>query len=245
MTTNGRSKLNVVFDAHHFTLRQSEMDKLYTDLNSLSRQVAHFPVADLRVLIEYNPRNNDYSVKLSLILPGATLVTNDHDTQVHPAFERALSALEANVQAYKDKLGQVPERQREEKHTVQHVEPTPDPDPRAIDDAVRNQDYPAFRTATLAYEEALRKRIGRWVERYPDVQARIDRGLKIADIVEDVFLTAFEECDRRPPDIRFGDWLAALIDPAVKALQHRGDEELENVRLAQSALRGEGGPGRV
>src|SRR5262249_25032556 len=155
------------------------IDKLSTDLDSLRRQVAHFPIADLHVLIEYNSRNNDYSVKLSLILPGATLVSNDHDTQIHPAFERCLSSLEENVRAYKDQLGQMPERQREEKHTVQHVEPTVLPDPRAIVAAVRNQDYNAFRSATLPYEEPVRKRIGRWVERYPEVQARIDRDLKI------------------------------------------------------------------
>jgi ribosome-associated translation inhibitor RaiA len=239
------TRLNVQFDAHHFTLTQPEMDKMLSDVDSLGRQVENFPVADLHVLIEYNSKNNDYSVKLSLILPGGTLVGNDHDLQIHPAFERCLSGLEANVRAYKDRLGQVEERQKQEKGTHQDLEPTVDPEPAVVEAAVREGDYAAFREATFGYEEGVRRRVGRWVQRYPDVEARIGHGLLIDDLVEEVFLMAFDEYERRPAGLRFGEWLDNLVDPAVKALRGRPDEELENIRLARTARVAANGPDAV
>jgi hypothetical protein len=88
----------------------------------------------------------------------------------------------------------------------------------------------------LGYEEPLRKRVGRWVERYPGVAARIGKDLTIADLVEEVFLDSFELFNRRPRDLRFGAWLESLIDPAVKEVASDHNGELENVRMAQSAL---------
>src|SRR5262249_28926026 len=150
-----------------------------------------------------------------------------------------------NVRAYKERLGNVEERAKHEKGTLQGVAPSIDPDAAAIDKAVRDGDYTAFRTVTFGYEEAVRKRAGRWVERYPDVQARIGRGLELADVVEEVFLTAFEQYDERPRDIRFGEWLEQLIDPAVRELHKNGDRELENINLARAARAAERGPGAV
>jgi len=235
-------KVRILFDAHQCQLSEAEMVQMRQQLDSLLRQVDSFPLSDIHVLVEHNTRSNDFSVKITLILPGETLVGNDHDSFLLAAFDRCLISLEENVRAYKDRLGQVPERQKVEKGTRHDVEPTVMPDPATVQQAVRDGDYAAFRTATLAYEEALRKRIGRWIERYPAVEARIDRGLKVADIVEEVFLAAFEGYDHRPVDIRFGDWLEALIDPAVKALQNRSDEELENINLIRTAVEAEGGP---
>ena len=91
-------------------------------------------------------------------------------------------------------------------------------------------------------ETTVRKRIGRWLERYPDVARRIDRDLKVADLVEAVFLAAFEGHERRPMDLRYGDWLESLIDPAVKRLGKDGDRELENINLLRTAVEAEGGP---
>jgi ribosome-associated translation inhibitor RaiA len=245
MNKSGTGGLRVHLDTRHCQLAPAESDKLDSDLESLRRQVEHFPAADLNVLIEHNARSNDYSVKLSLLLSGATLVGNDHDSAWHAAFERVLSGLEENVRAYKDRLGNVPERQKQEKGTHQEIEPSNEPDRAELDAAVRGGDYTAFRTATFPYEEAVRKRAGRWVDRIPAVQGRIGRGLELADIVEEVFLTAFEQYDRRPAGLRFGDWLESLIDPAVKAIQAHPDQELENINLARSARAAEAGPGAV
>jgi len=240
MIPNEKERSRIQFDIHQCQLSEGELDKLRESLDALQAKVAHFPVADVHVLIERNHRSNDYSVKVTLILPGETLVGNDHDVVPNAALERILTGLEENIKAYKSRLGQVAERQKQEKGTHQDLEPNPPPDPKAVDSAVRDGDYTAFRTATVGYEEPVRKRVGRWVERYPEVQGRIGNGLALADIVEEVFLLAFDGYGGRPQEIRFGDWLVALIDPAVKAIQSR-PEELENINLVRSARDAEGG----
>jgi ribosome-associated translation inhibitor RaiA len=237
-----RGNLLVYFDAHHCRPTQAEYDKMLDGLGSLAVQVEHFPQHDLRILIEHNARSNDYTVKLSLLLPGRTLVCSDHDAVLHAAFERTLSSLEGAVRAYKDQLGQVPERQKQEKGTHQELLPLTPIDPAAVDAAVAAGDYPAFRSAVAPYEDALRLRVGRWVERYPEVQARMGRGLEVIDVVEGVFLAAFEGYESRPDGVRFGDWLEGLIDPTVRAIAHHPDEELENINMARSAC--EAGPGK-
>jgi len=245
INTNGASKLQVKIDTHHCRLSPAEKDRLLTSLDGLGRQVAHFPIADLHVLIEFNNRNNDYSVKTTLILPGTTLVGNDHDTVHHAAFERCLGSLLENVHAYKDRLGRVPERQKQQEGTHQQLEPNPPPDPRAIDEAVEAGDYSTFRTATFGYDEGIRRATGRWVERYPDMDASIGHGLTVDDIIEEVFLMAFEGYPSRPRAIRFADWLVGLVDAAVKELQRHGSEELENIRMARTARAAERGTGAV
>jgi ribosome-associated translation inhibitor RaiA len=237
--------LRIQLDTHQCRLRPADIDKMQTGLAPLGKQVENFPVSDLHILVEGNARSNDYSVKTSLVLTGETLVSSDHYPDPYTAFERCITNLVENVRAYKDRLGNVPERQKHEKGTHQEAEPTLDPDPAALDAAVREGDYAAFRTAALGYEEPVRRRIGRWVERYPAVNARIGKGLTIDDLVEEVFLNAFESYEKRPKEIRFGDWLEHLIDLSVKTLAGKRDEELENVRMAQSALEAEQGPGTI
>jgi len=232
-------------DTHHCTLSPAEQDKIRADFVHFSRMVEHFPISDLHVMVEYNGRSNDYSVKTTLILSGNTLVGNDHDPVWHAALERCLSALSENVKAYKERMGQVPERQKHEKGTHQALVADPNPDPVAVQSAVEEGDYAAFRVAMLGYEEALRKRIGRWVERYPELNARIGKGVELSDLVDEVFLTAFEEFERRPPGGRMGEWLEGLIDPAVRTIQAKGEEELEQVRMAQSAVEAQRGPNAV
>ena len=240
-----RNDFPIRIDAHQCKVSQAEIDRMGDAADSLARQAAHFPVASLHVLIEHNARSNNYSVKTDLFLTGETLVCREHDPMPYTAFERCLESLAKELEAYKDRLDQAAERQKTEKGTRQTVQPTTPPDMAAIDAAVRDQDYAAFRTATFAYEEPVRKRVGRWVERYPEAVARIGKQLEIADIVEEVFLDAFENYDRRPEGMRFGDWLESRIDPAVKELLRNPDAELENIRLARAARAAEKGPEAV
>jgi len=233
--------MRIQLDTHQCRLDQAEVDRMMACLPALGEVVRNFPVADLHVLVEHNGRGKDYAVKTSLVLPGETLVSNEHDAVAHGAFERCLGNLVASVQAYKGRLGNTPERRKQEKGTHQSLQATEAPDGAAVDEAVREGDYARFRTATLGYEEPVRKRVGRWVERYPEVVARIDKGLKIADIEEEVFLQAFEAYEKRPRDMRFGEWLEGLIDPAIKVLLRNGDDELENINLVRAAREAEGG----
>ena len=243
--THRRDNLRIEIDVHQCRLSQAVIDKMHAGVDSLTKQVEHFPVADLHVLVEHNARSNDYTIKTDLFLTGQTLVAGCHDALVYTAFEHCVDALAAEVQAYKDRLGMVAEHQKQEKATHQTLEPTAAPDLAAIDAAVRDGDYAAFRTATFAYEEPVRKRIGRWVERYPEAEARIGKKLEIADIVEEVFLDAFEHYGRRPKEVRFGEWLEERIDPAVKELLAHPDRELENIDLARTARAAEKGADAV
>ena len=241
---NGNSGLQIRFDAHHCELSAAVKDRMQADLVGLARQVADFPVAEIQILVEHNARSNEYTVKTSLILPGTTLMGNDHDPALHAAFLRCLQSLEENVRGYKERLDRQPERQKQEKGTHQDLRPSIDPDAAALAEAVRAGDYAAFRTAAFGYEDGVRQRAGRWIERYPEVAARIGHGLDLDDIVEAVFLDAFEGFEHRPSQVRFGDWLDGLIDPAVRALRSPDGDALENVRLVRSARETQPGAAR-
>jgi hypothetical protein len=238
--------LLVNLDAKHFEFEPGDVELLEAGIAPLRKMVEHFPVSHLHILIEYHRHTNDYQVKTSLILTGQTLVSMENSGPVfHPGFERCVANLVASVEDYKGRLGNVPELQKQEKGTHQELLPSSDPDPSALDAAIRAGDYTAFRTATFGYEEPLRDRVGRWVQRYPELNARIGKTVTIADIVEDVFLNAFEGYSKRPADVRFGGWLEHLIDPTIKAILEHRDAELENVRMAQSARLAEAGPEAV
>jgi hypothetical protein len=214
--------------------------KLEEGLEPVARLIRDFPVSNLHIQLEHFPRTNRWRVKTSLALTGETLVSSDEGDGLNPTFENCIANLIQDVHAYKDRMSRVQAASREAKGTRQDVEPTLDPKPEVLERAVEDGDYAAFRATILGYEEPLRKRIGRWIERYPALSARIDHGVTIADLVESVFLDAFEEYDHRPREIRFGDWLEHLIDPAIKEMIAHPDKELENINLARSACGGEG-----
>jgi hypothetical protein len=66
------------------------------------------------------------------------------------------------------------------------------------------------------------------------VQEKVGTDLAIADVVEAVFLNAFEGYEQRPERIRLGRWLENLIDGSVKGLLRNPDEALENISFARS-----------
>jgi DNA-directed RNA polymerase specialized sigma24 family protein len=109
-----------------------------------------------------------------------------------------------------------------------------DPDTGPLLEHVRAGDYMAFRNDLVLYEDWLRKRVGRWVQRYPDAEARVGDGLKIGDLVEEVYLNAFEHFTERPDEVSLSDWLDRLIDPSLKALLRHPDEERENASFART-----------
>lgn len=99
---------------------------------------------------------------------------------------------------------------------------------------VAANDYRAFQRALTGHEEWLRDRVGRWVQRFPVVDLEIDKGVTIADLVEEVYLNAFERYAERVKGLSATDWLNDLIDPSVKLFVRHPDEEQENVRAAEA-----------
>jgi ribosome-associated translation inhibitor RaiA len=237
--------LLVDLDMKHCELSPGEVRKMEAMLSPLNDMVRNFPVSKLHVLVSYRHRTTDYTVRTSLILPGDTLVSSEHHPQAYTAFEHCITNLVRELQRYKDRLGDVPERDKQAGGTHHELIPTVAPDAEAVEAAVRDGDYGAFRNALSGYDDPVTGQVGRWIKRYPEVAARLGRDLHIGDLVEDVFLIAFEEYPRRPKDIRFGEWLGRHIDTAIKNMADHPDDELANVNMARLARQAEAGPGAV
>lgn len=237
--------LLVDLDMKHCQLSPGEVNKMEASLSPLGDMVRHFPVSKLHVLISYRHRTNDYVVRTSLILSGDTLVASEHHPQAHAAFEHCIDNLMRELRRYEDRLGAVAEQAKQQEGTHHELLPTLTPDPAAVESAVADGDYTAFRTALSGYDGPVSALVGRWVERYPQVSARIGHELQISDIVEDVFLSAFEEYEHRPQEVRFGDWLGRFIDTAIRDVAAHPDREIENIRMARLAREVETGPGAV
>jgi ribosome-associated translation inhibitor RaiA len=225
----------IQLDTRHCTPSLAELEKMRTNLEPLLRAVDHFPVVSLHIFLECFPRTTSQRAKVSLALTGKTLVSVEDHANLHAAFESCLNNLLQDVSAYKARMENEAEFQKEEKGTHHPLRPDLDPDSATLEAAVRSSDYTAFRLALFGYDEPLRMRVGRWIERYPDVGARIGKGLEIDDLVEEVFLDAFEHYFARPKELRLGEWLERLIDPAVKEIICDRNGELENARLARTA----------
>lgn len=230
-----RAALLITFDAHQCQPAAAELDEMRAALDGLADQARNFPQHDLRVLIERNSRSNDYSVKLTLLLDGTTLVTSDHDPSFYTAFDRALAALTDSLKGFKDQLGRTAERRKLEQHTDEPLLPSAAVDVAALAAAAEAGDFAAFRAVVIPYEDGLRLRAGRWVERHPAVQALMGRKLTVADLTDGVLLAAFDGYDHRPRDVPLGTWFESLIAAEVKAFEHDLDGELENVNMARTA----------
>jgi len=232
--TDEGSTLHVEVETKQCEISQAEQEKMRIALAPLERVVDGFPVAGLIVTVNHHLRGNDYHVKTSLVLTGKTLFTGERHEQMYTAFERCVQKLVNKVNTYKHVMSNTSEVAKHEKGTHQEVMPTHEPDTATLEKAVSSGDYNAFRRATLPYEEPVRKRIGRWVQRYPELDAQIGARLTLEDIVEDVFLSAFDSYPHRPPSVSLSEWLEGLIDPSIKAILHHPDEELENINFART-----------
>lgn len=227
--------LRIELDTKHYDCSAEEIREMEDALEPLSRVSRDFPVSDLYITVIHHPRSKDFHVKTSLVLSGKTLFTGDRDANLYPAYERCVRKLVRKVETYKEKLTNAHEFTKQQEHTHVHVEPGSVPDHEALQQAVGDGDYVAFRRALDAYDDSLQKRIGRWIQRYPEVEAQLGATFTITDIAEEVFLNAFEQFEHRPPEELANEWLEGLIDPSVKALLRNTDEELENIRFARTS----------
>jgi len=229
--------LHIEMDEGDYIVSDAERAQMERELDLLEKVVEKFPHADLYVTIQKQARTGDVEVRTSLLLPGKTLFTGDQDVTAAPAFGRCARKLVQKLRGYERELDNEDAKRKYEKGTRQEVEPLYPHDPEAVAAAVRNRDYNAFREALYMYEEPIRKRAGRWVQRYPAVEAEVGRGLRMADVVEEVFLNAFERYEHRPDEELMGEWLESLIDPSVKMLLQHPDEELTNISFARTLRR--------
>lgn len=228
--------LRIELDAKGCELSADEIAKMEVDLHTLRDLVANFPVSNLYVTVIHHARGNDYHVKTSLALSGRTLFTGDRDQDVHPAFERCLRKLTKKVQAYKRQMKGDIETAKQADGTHHDVDAAGGIHVAALIQAVKDDDYRAFRQMLDVFDESLTGRVGRWIQRYPEIEAELGDTLTVSDIVEDVYLSAFEQFEQRPHDTPPGKWLESLIDPSVQALLQTPDEEFARISFARSQI---------
>lgn len=232
--TNGKHELRIQLDTKHCTLSAREIEKMEANLGTLRTRAQNFPIADLYVTVTRFPRTGDFHVKTSLVLTGRTLFTGDRDVLVHPAYQRCIHKLVHKLEAYIEALGQKPTIRKHEEGTQLDLLPATVPDAALLERAAADGDYAAFRKALSVYDEALHRRVSRWINRYPMLEARLGDTLSVDDAVEEVYLNAYERFGERPRSLRFGQWLEELIDSSLRALLEHPDEELTSISLART-----------
>ncbi|HET6880005.1 MAG TPA: hypothetical protein VFI31_07610 [Pirellulales bacterium] len=233
-TSNHRHEVRIQLDTKHCSLRPDEIAKMEENLGTLRSRAEQFPINDFYVTVTRFPRSGDFHVKTSLVLTGRTLFTGDRDEHFHPAFLRCVRKLVSKLDAYIEALGNKPAIAKQEEGTQLEVVPTAAPDAEQLDQAVHDGDYAAFRRAAGVYDEPVRRRVSRWINRYPQLEARLGNEISIDDAVEEVFLNAYERYADRPQSLRLGQWLEDLIDPSLRALLENPNEELESISLART-----------
>jgi hypothetical protein len=197
--------------------------------------VADFPNSDLTVNVIRHPRSETYRVEGRLRLPGQTLVSGVQDADIDSAFQRSVRELLRQVDAYKEGRDGKAEGQSRRREALDHIVAPEAPTDGALGRAVAAGDYRAFRLALAGYEEWLRNRVGRWIQRYPKAEARVGKRLRIGDVLEQVYLSAFEQFAQWSPAVRpLHDWLDGLIDASLKVLLRHPDEASENASLART-----------
>jgi hypothetical protein len=230
-----RNHLRVGVEAEGFTVPEDERARLQRLLAPVAEAVRELPTADLQLKLIRHPRSDAYHAEARLRLPGRTLFSGDHDPYLDSALQRCLEHLGRRVDAYKRQPDRNAADQLQRRLALDRDIVAPeDPDAGPLAAAAQAGDYRTFRTTLSAYEEWLRKRVGRWIQRYPQAEARVGNGLRIGDLVEEVYLNAFEQFARRPTDIRLSEWLDRLLNPSLQALLRHPDAERENISMART-----------
>lgn len=234
--SNESYNLLIKLDTHGCELSAGEIEKMEENLATLRKLVERFPVSHLYVTVARHQRTEDFHVKTSLVLPGKTLFTGDRDETAHPAFERCVRKLVRKVSAYKQQMHADAELAKQATGSHHTTRATMVIDVERLGEAVRSEDYVMFRQAAGGFENDLVQRVGRWVQRYPEVQAQLGEAITISDIVEEVFLNAFEQFPHRPTDVPPGDWFEGLIDPSIQSLIRSPDDEFDNISFVRTML---------
>jgi ribosome-associated translation inhibitor RaiA len=230
-----RNHLRIEIDTKDCSIPEDERARMQTMLAPLGEVVHDFPASELWINVVNHPATQAYHIAFKMKVPGLTLFTSERDPYLDSALERGLRKLVRKVEDYKERPDRRAEELAQQRTALEREVMAPqDPQTGPLAAAVRQGDYRAFRTALATYEEWLRKRVGRWVQRYPQAQAQVGDGLLLGDLVEEVYLNAFERFAGRPTDVRLSQWLDGLIDPSLRALLRHPDEERQNASMART-----------
>jgi ribosome-associated translation inhibitor RaiA len=201
------------------TLPEDERTRMQPWLNALAEQVQDIPNPTMELHIAHHARSDVFNVELRLKLPGRSLFVREKNPDLDTALERGLTKLQRKLESYwrhpdEDALTDARRRAAVERTLVA----LPDPDVGPLADAILADDYSTFRDRISGYDVWLNHRVGRWVQRDPEAQARLGDVFVIGDIVEEVYLNAFDRFLQRSRDVRLSEWLDSLIEPSLRAL---------------------------
>ena len=224
----------VDLDAEGFQPTTAERQLIETEVDRLAPLVAEFPTQILHVNVRYNQNSESYEVKLALVLPGQTFATGNVSESWHGSLETSVQKMVRRIEHYKSVLERDPQHARAVAGTTTEVEPNRQIDGLAVQAAIEAGSYNDFRQLMFPLEESLRDRIGRWIQRYPQIQSMLGERFTIADVMEETFLMAFDNHDQWHPEMFYGQWIESLIDPALKAIAQDPEGELESISFLQS-----------
>jgi hypothetical protein len=230
-----RYHLRVEIQSKQCHVPDDQLERMQRGLEPVGEAVQDFEESELTLDVVHHPRSGDYHVTARLRVPGRSLFTGERDPYLDSAFQRCARKLIERVADHRrHPNGRAEEQAKQRNHLGRDVVAPEGPDVGPLGAAVGAGDYLAFRNLLIRYEDWLRVRVGRWVQRYPDAQARLGRDLSIGDLVEEVYLNAFEGFARRKAEVPLHGWLDGLIDPSLKTMLRHPDEEAENARLART-----------
>lgn len=221
-------------DVEGFEPTEAERLNITSEVDRIRPLIEEFPTQILHINLGYNSGSEEYEVKLALVLPGQTFATGDVSPAWEPSLEKSVQKMIRRIEHYKATMSGEPEQARIAAGTTMEVEPNRRMDGKQVVAAVESGNYTEFRKAMYPIEASLRARVGRWVQRYPQIQAKIGTRFTIADIVEETFMLAFDRYKEWRPEMFFGQWLEALIDPAMKAIARDPDGELEVISFQRT-----------
>jgi ribosome-associated translation inhibitor RaiA len=237
MSVPSGGELAIELKTHGCELTATEYGRIEDSLGALREAVASFPIQGLLITIHHHPRHNDYHVKMSLKLPGQTLFTGERHQVMYTAIEQSVDKLLRKVKTFKSRMQAEAEQSKQSEGTHHRLESTLAFHTKELEEACFYQDYLRFRRGLDGFQPGLNERVGRWVQRYPEIERQLEGRITLSDIVEDVFLHAFEKFAERNPEVPPGIWLESLIDPTIQDLLHFPEAEFANICYAQHRLK--------
>jgi hypothetical protein len=201
-----------------------ELTHIQDDLTLLAQNLAEFPTSELYLRIVHHPRSERYHVQAKLKLPGKTIVTGHYSPWLDEALNRCLGKIRRRVDGYKNEAPRDAIAAAEQRKELADVVAPMEPDAGELGAAVERQDFAAFRRLLAGYESQLRTEVAHRTLGDARIAPMIGWELDNDDIVEDVYLTAFEHFAEKPDQTTIGQWLVDFIEPSMQALAGDPDE---------------------
>jgi hypothetical protein len=207
-------------------------------LEELDERVRSFANPSLEIHVAWHARSEVHNSEFKLKLPGRNLFVREKDAYLDLALERGLHRLGRKVDDYREHpyVDSDENARRQASRDKEFVAPDLS-EAGPLAQAVDAGDYRAFRRHLSNYEDWLNQRAGRLVQRNADAQAALGADFLLGDVVEEVYLTAFDRFAGRPANVPLSEWLEGLIQPSIRALLRNTDEEEMEIGFARTLMK--------